>query len=244
MLRIYLCEDNQKQLSYFKKCISDVILIEDFDLHMELATTNPYQLLDSISNNFQDTGLYFLDIDLGSEINGLELGRKIRQKDPRGFIVFITTHSEMSYMTFTYKVEALDYIIKNDQQEIKKSIHNCIVNAYQRYNSPLNNVHKNFCFMVGEREYCIPFDDIVYFETSDSPHKILLHQMNKIQEFNGKLSNIVSNLDNRFFRVHRSFLININHIEEIDMKERVITMDNKESCLVSTKQLKYLTQQL
>lgn len=98
--------------------------------------------------------------------------------------------------------------------------------------------------MVGEREYCIPFDDIVYFETSDSPHKILLHQMNKIQEFNGKLSNIVSNLDNRFFRVHRSFLININHIEEIDMKERVITMDNKESCLVSTKQLKYLTQQL
>ena len=244
MLRIYLCEDNQKQLDYFKNCISDVILIEDFDLHLETATPDPYQLLNSISVKTQDTGLYFLDIDLNNDINGLELARRIRQKDPRGFIVFVTTHAEMSYMTFTYKVEALDYIIKDEPKKVKKRIHNCIVNAYQKYNSPLNNIHKTFSFMIEEQEYCIPFDDIIYFETSITPHKIRLHQSNKILEFNGKLSNIVKELDDRFARVHRSFLINTNHIKEIDLKERIITMDNKENCLASAKQLKSLSRQM
>lgn len=47
-------------------------------------------------------------------MNGFELAQEIRKFDPRGFIIFITTHAELSYMTFTYKVEALDYIIKDD----------------------------------------------------------------------------------------------------------------------------------
>ena len=52
------------------------------------------------------TGIYFLDVDLKSDINGIKLGSKIREKDTRGFIIFTTTHLEMSYFAFKYKVEA------------------------------------------------------------------------------------------------------------------------------------------
>lgn len=240
MLKIYACDDNTQQLSKIQNYIEKTILIEDYDLHLELVTTNPYHLLQIIPDNSVDTGLYFLDIDLNTEINGLELAGSIRKKDPRGFIVFITTHSEMSYLTFTYKVEALDFIYKEDTTNLSNRIHQCICYAYQKYSSPLNTTHKTFCFLIGEQEYCIPLENIVFFETSENPHKVLLHETNRILEFTGKLSSILQQLDDRFFQSHRSFLVNKDHIQSINKKERILYMDNNESCLASAKQLKYL----
>ena len=40
------------------------------------------------------------------------LGDMIRQRDPLCSIIFVTTHAEMTYLTFMYKI-ALDFIIKD-----------------------------------------------------------------------------------------------------------------------------------
>ena len=45
-------------------------------------------------------------------MSGLELAVKLREYDPRGFIVFITAHDDMMFETFRYRLEALDYIVK------------------------------------------------------------------------------------------------------------------------------------
>lgn len=107
MLSIFVCEDNNEQREKFTKIIQNLILIENFDMELKLSTSKPDDILDYLAEN-DVSGLYFLDIDLKSSINGIELASMIRQYDPRGFIVFITTHSEMSYLTFIYKVEAMD----------------------------------------------------------------------------------------------------------------------------------------
>ena len=44
----------------------------------------------------QGTVIYFLDIDLNSDMNGMKLAQQIRLFAPRGFIVFITAHSGLS----------------------------------------------------------------------------------------------------------------------------------------------------
>ena len=111
MIDIYICEDNQKQLNLFKKYISNTILIEEMDMKIALATSDPHALLEKILTA-ENTGLFFLDIDLKSDMDGLALAQRIRQIQPRCFIIFITSHSEMSFLTFQYKVEALDFIIK------------------------------------------------------------------------------------------------------------------------------------
>ena len=36
-----------------------------------------------------------------------------------------------------------------------------------------------------------------------------------------------------FLRVHRSYLVNVNKIQELDLKHREILMDNGEKCLFS-----------
>lgn len=237
MLNLYICEDNPKQRAYLSKLIKNIVLVEDYDLKFALATDNPHELL-SVINDQNETGLYFLDIDLKSDINGLVLAQEIRKIDPRGFIVFVTTHSEMSYMTFSYKVEAMDFIIKDNIKEINNRVHKCVIDAYTKYSSPNNERKKLFKIESADKDICIPMNDIYFFETSENIHKIILHTENQIIEFNGKLKDIEPLLGEQFARCHRSFIVNMKKISEIDLKERIITLRNNETVLASRQGIK------
>lgn len=104
MLNVYVCEDNPKQLKSIETIINDFIIIHNLDMQITLATTKPDELLRNVSDSPQ-TGMYFLDVDLKSNMNGLTLAKEIRKYDPRGFIVFITTHAELTYLTFYTKLK-------------------------------------------------------------------------------------------------------------------------------------------
>lgn len=237
MLNIYLCEDDSKQRAYLTKLIKNIILIEDYDLNFCLATGNPHELLSQLRTN-PGTSLYFLDIDLKTDMNGLVLAKAIREIDPRGFIVFVTTHSEMSFMTFSYKVEAMDFIIKDDPTTIDDRIHKCIIDAYEKYSSPNNKKQKVFKASSNAKDFCIPLDEIYYFETSENIHKVILHAHNRIVEFQAKLKDIEPLLDERFCRCHRSFIVNKEKISDIDIKERLLTLTNDETIFASRQGIK------
>ncbi len=76
MIDVYICEDNQKQLNLFKKYISNSIMIESLDMKIALATSDPHELLRKILTA-ENIGLFFLDIDLKSDVNGLALAQRI-----------------------------------------------------------------------------------------------------------------------------------------------------------------------
>ncbi|MDY4306465.1 hypothetical protein SNF32_00085 [Enterococcus mundtii] len=50
----------------------------------------------------------------------MELGKQIRQYDPTAKIIFVTTYTDFVYLTFLYKVEALDYIIKDNEEQLQQ----------------------------------------------------------------------------------------------------------------------------
>ena len=121
MLDIFVCEDNAVQRQAIVQTIQNAVLIEELDMQLVLDTGDPYTLLEKLKTS-QNTGIYFLDIDLGSNINGMKLAQKIRLFDPRGFIIFISAHSELSYMTFQYRVEAMDFVLKDNPAEAEVKI--------------------------------------------------------------------------------------------------------------------------
>ena len=188
---------------------------------MELGCVsgNPHRILEKIKET-GEVGIYFLDIDLKTDMTGLTLAQEIRKYDPRGFIIFITTHSEMSYMTFIYKLEALDFI--------------------QRFASVNNKVQVNFSVKVNEKVFTVDYDEILFFETSPNVHKIILHCKNRQMEFLGKIKEIEKEVDGRFYRCHRSFLVNRDNIREIDFHNRLIYMVNGDECLISSRMMKGL----
>lgn len=237
MIKVFICEDNIKQKEYLEKIVSKIIFIEDYDMQLGIATDNPYDILDEIQNsNF--TGIYFLDVDLGTNINGIQLAEEIRKYDPRGFIIFITTHAEMSYLTFRYKVEAMDYIIKDNYKNVENKIRECIEKAYVRYIAKVNDVQKNFSIKSDNRVISVDYNNILFFETSSTIHKIIMYCENRQIEFYGQMTKLMDKLDERFIRCHTSYIINKNKIAEVDKKNRIVYMINGQKCLASVRGIK------
>lgn len=239
MLKVFICEDNKEQRERFSKIVQDIILIENYDIELGLVTSDPNELINYIDNN-DLSGLYFLDIDLKSEINGIELATKIRKYDPRGFIVFITTHAEMSYLTFMYKVEAMDYIIKDNYNNIRERIQQCIADAHTKYSAKSNELQKIFTIKSDDKIVNIEYRKILFFETSPTIHKVIVHAVDRQIEFYAKMKEIEGKLDDRFYRCHKSFIVNKDNIKEIDVNNRCIYMTNGEQCLISIRLMKGL----
>ncbi len=239
MLKIYVCEDIEVQRNKIKKTIENIVLMEDLDMEIGCVSNNPHTILEKVKET-EDVGIYFLDIDLGADMTGLTLAQEIRKYDPRGFIIFVTTHSEMSYMTFIYKLEALDFILKDNPEELDRRVYECILKANQRFASVNNKVQANFSVKVNEKVITVDYDEILFFETSTNVHKIILHCKKREMEFWGKIKDIEKEVDERFYRCHRSFLVNKDNIREIDFRNRVIYMVNGDECLISTRMMKGL----
>ena len=237
MLKVFICEDNDLLRKKFTKIIKNFIIIENFDMEVALSTENPYSILDYITNN-ETSGLYFLDINLNADIDGLILAEKIREYDPRGFIVFITTNEEMTPLIFKYRIEAMDYIIKDDFHAVNERIYQCIINANKRYSAKATKLGQIFNVKINDKIINVEYNKILFFETSQNKHKIILHAIDKQFEFNSQVKEIEDKLDiNTFYKCHKSYIININNIKEIDVTRRIAHMVNGEECLISFRAL-------
>lgn len=234
MLRVHICEDNLEQLNRMEKFIEEIIRLESFDMKKGIVTDNPETMLNQIKQE-RDTGIFFLDVDLNHEINGIELASKIREYQPRCFIIFVTTHSEMSFMTFSYKVEAMDYVIKDDFQDIKNRIHQCLVHVQQLYAETDKKCTDFYSVKVGGKIQEIDCGEILYFEAVSGTHKIILYTETKAIEYWGKIKEVESVLGNNFYRCHRAYLVNKDNIKSVDQEKREIVMKNGAICPMSVR---------
>ena len=237
MLHIFVCEDDDAQRRNVVQTIHNTVMMEELDMQLVLDTADPYELLDVVKTS-QNTGIYFLDIDLNCDMNGMKLAQQIRKFDPRCFIIFITAHSELSYMTFQYRVEAMDFVLKDNPVEAKVKIRECLLHAWERHTLQTNKVHKTYTIEIGERKISVDYQDILFFETSSNIHKVVLHAKDRQIEFSGTMKDLENTLDDSFVRCHRSFIANRNNIKEVDTKNRIIYFVNGESCLMSTRMMK------
>lgn len=236
-MKIFVCEDDQRQREHMVSIIKNYIMIEEKPMELTLATNNPYEVLEQ-SKELNDIGCYFLDIQLEADMNGIKLASEIRKHDPVGNIIFVTSHSELTYLTFVYKVAAMDFIFKDDPSELKMRIIDCLETAHTRLKllSKESNVD-TIELKRGSNSVYVQYDDIMFFESSTKSHRLIAHLDNRQIEFYGNLKELAQ-LDERFFRCHNSFVINRHNIESIDSKERIVYFKNGENCFASVRNVK------
>lgn len=237
-MKIVICEDDPVQLEDLETIIKNFVMMEDNGMEIVLATTNPEEVVQFLKHSKADC--YFLDIDLSHELTGITLGSKIRETDPIASLIYITTHAEMSYLTFIYKLAALDFIIKDNTDVLKEKVLSTLKEAYRRYIKigEQADVQKLQIKTTG-RTYNIDFDSIYFFEASTSAHKIILHLENEHLEFYGRLKHY-DNIHEDLYRCHKSFIVNKTKIDKVDLKERVVYLQNGETCYASARLIKGL----
>jgi DNA-binding LytR/AlgR family response regulator len=166
----------------------------------------------------------FIDIDLGEGANGVALAQKIRETDDKIVLIFVTALTD--HVFSGYKVRALDYLIK----PVNKSD---LDNILRRVCDNAKDVRHNALFIKTPTEMRrVHYDGITYIESN--LHYINIHTVNGIQKIRGTISTIVDQLpEDKFIRVHRSFLVNLDHIKTVYLND--ITFYNGEHVPIGRK---------
>lgn len=234
MIPVYICDDEQPIRKKLEQIVSGQIMILDSDMGPVRAVEDPDELL-RLQKEDNVPAIYFLDIDFPGKINGLELAQKLRQYDPRGFIVFITAHGDLAFETFRLRLEALDYIVKGDAAAMRYRVQQCLESIRERMQSQRPGQGSYCTVKILDSVRHIPIDSILYLEAVGYRHTLRLHLDEELLEFNSSLDHFATQLGEHFWRCHRSFLVNRTRIRAVHLKEQLVELDNGETCLLSRK---------
>lgn len=242
-MNVVICQSNLEQRQFIQSQILKYTTFHEPSIEIVLLADTAEEVLSFIQNHRADC--YFLDMELDNDnLKGLELAAEIRKKDPCANIIFMSKHADHLELIFTYKIAALDFIVYNDPSLLSKQVIDALKVAFDRYKQIGQIEEEQFLqIKIGEKIKNIILDHIYYFETSHVIHKIKLHEKNGCHEYYGKLKNI-EEIDERFFRCHKSYVVNIQHVKEINKKERTLTMSNGASCPISHRSLRLIQKKL
>lgn len=231
-MKIFILEDDSLQILRLQ------LILESIQTDMVVQTFKEVDKLLRHVAQPDENNVYLLDIELkNSPYGGFETAQKIREIDSLGTIIFITTHSEFMRKTYEYRVAALDFIDKvltNDA--IKQRLITDFRLIQQRQN--LNQNVEVIELESSAELFRIPVTDIYFFETVSDLTKRKISVYTKSEHFiaKGNLKEVEQKSD-RFMRVHRSFVANVDNIKRFDSKERKIYFDEATYCLVSRKNI-------
>ena len=252
MLKVFICEDNPLHLAGLEKLIRDYIAENEFSISIATCANHPDKILHELNKNYNQTGLYFLDIDFDSKLNGFDLAVKIRQLDPRAFIVIVTSDSELQMLTFKHIVEAMDYIVKGSKG-FEERIKACIKCAYERYMFITATTHIEIKLATEIKrktaEGTISLSkgsivkllntDILYVKSFyDNSRKLTIYTLSGEYITRLSLKDMEIRLGNNFARCEVSCLVNIAKANTLDRKNMKLHIDDNKTVDVSRSYLK------
>jgi DNA-binding LytR/AlgR family response regulator len=186
---------------------------------MELAGSfdNPLEAIDFLSGHMVD--LIFVDIQM-PDLTGIELIRTL-EEPPK--IIFTTAYEQ--YALEGFKLNAIDYLLKPySYEEFLKAAGKARRQVeLEAHILPTIEANNQFLFLKSEYKIRrINFNDILYIEglkdyikvyTTGEEKPVL--SLNSIKTLEQKLP------ENKFMRVHRSYIVNLEKIETIE-RSRII----------------------
>lgn len=242
MLNIFVLEDDFKQQSRIERAIREEMASRSLSYRRLEIFGKPQQLIDAVEEKGSHQ-VFFFDIEIkGEEKKGMEVAREIRQKDKNAIIVFVTTHSEFMPLTYKYRVSALDFIDKGlNDEEFQAAVGSVLEHAAENTDQTIRQ--DAFTYKSKYSHVQVPFSDILFFEASSTPHKVVLVTKKDSIEFYGKLSEIVK-MDDCLYSSHRSYVVNPENITHIDRSNHLLHFDEGEYCPVSRLKIKGLLEKM
>ncbi len=213
MVRISLCDDDDVLNEELKNIIGSIR--SDIDI---FTYTSGEALLDS---EYLFNDIIILDIEMEG-INGIEAAKQMRTNGYQGILIFATSHRERVFDSF--QVKPYQYILKPFvKDELQVIIHNALLE--------LDSKRKNYFDAVSSTHtYRIPLNEIYYFESQG--RNININTKKGVIRIIGKMNKVESSLKNKFFfRCHKGYLVNLEHIYEFNNSE--ITLSDNQKVLMS-----------
>lgn len=197
MINIAICDDEQVILNSIEKLVTDFFHSQNLESKIFLFSSG-----EELLGSGKDIDILFLDIQM-KQLNGIETARKIRSKGYKGFLIFITVLKEMVFQSF--EVQPFDYLLKPIKyDDFQKTMERLLL-------SMKSADKENLLIQRGSESSIVSFGEIIFCEIID--RKVYLHLKSaEVIDYYDRIENLEMKLDNRFFRCHRSYLINLQYL--------------------------------
>jgi two-component system LytT family response regulator/two-component system response regulator LytT len=201
------------ELAYLLRDVADVEVVA--------TARNGLQAVNLIENLEPD--VVFLDVQMPG-MDGLTVIRTLKEKNiPLPYFVMATAFDQ--YAVEAFRLEALDYVLKPvDKERLALSLERARRFAQERAKSQppeaaprTSHPHRTKLLVRhSNRNFIVDANDVIYATIDDGLITIVASSGLEGQSNYRTIEELQSNLDPEiFWRVHRSFLVNINRIKEV-----------------------------
>lgn len=217
-MKIAICDDEMIFHAELKKCMDEYAKLRAIDIIYSDYTDGK----DLIAAN-KEFDIIFMDYQMNT-INGLDTARKLRKKNINTTIIFLTSYPDIVFDVF--EVNTFRFLMKPINMQK-------LIDAMDSYLKSQDN--SNYIIIkVDDITKKVNQNDIIYVEANDKYCYIRTTTDNIL--YKKTLAELEETLTlDVFFRCHRSYLVNFNHIASHTSND--ITFDNSEKAQISKTKL-------
>lgn len=201
------------------------------------VTQNPMEAVQLIREKKPD--LVFLDVNMPN-ISGFDVLRLFPERPFH--LIFVTAYKHHAY--YAIKLQPDDYLLKPvDPEELRSAIHKLA----ERFNVSFPELEDKSKYLIRNR------NDILFVERKDIVKIVAEGSYSNVYTADGEVHLVSRNLayitdelnDDRFFRAHRSVLINLDQVRRFSKESRTLYfLDGSEVRLAKRKTELYLQRML
>ena len=205
----------------------ELLIAEDIKYNLERLNYNvsgiairASEALTILENNSVDLAL--LDINIKGELDGIELGRKIRSLYPMP-IVYLTSNSDKRTVERAVETEPSGYVVKPYNKTdlfttLTLALHNSDKNEKPQEKQSTQGKGKSVFFKVEGTYTKVLFDNILFFRTAGN--YIEIHKIGGVDLVRMTAKELFEHVaSGNFLRVHKSYILNRDKITGFNGKE-------------------------
>ena len=204
--KIAICDDSQADTEYLTTLVKE--WAKD-----RTAIIKTFPSAEAFLFNYaeeKDFDILLLDIEMG-KMDGVTMAKAIRQDNESVQIVFITGYSE--YIADGYDVAALHYLIKPVKTEQ-------LLSVLDRAAERLKKNEKELLLKTADETVVMPVREIRYLDVQQN--YVTVHGKTDVT-VKRTLGEFEKELDERFFRLGRSYIVNLTCVRRISKTEVILT---------------------
>lgn len=202
--KIAICDDCATDRTYVRDMAERWAASCGHTLHIDLFPSAENFLFRYAEES--DYDILLLDIEMGA-MDGVSMAKKLRKTNETIQIIFITGYSD--YISEGYEVAALHYLIKPVKEEKLRSV-------LDRAAEKLSKNEKLLNFEIGGEMVRVPFYRIRFADVLGN--YVTIHAQTDVT-VKMTLSELNQALDERFYRIGRSCIVNLTLISRVTRTE-------------------------
>lgn len=202
--KIAICDDSDADRQYVLNMVNRWATGAGHVVHTDAFTSAENFLFHYAKES--DYDILLLDIEMGA-MDGVTMAKQLRQNNDTVQIVFITGYSD--YISEGYEVAALHYLMKPVKEEKLCAVLDRAVEKLSKNEKVLN-------FEIGGEMVRVPIYQIRYADVFGN--YVTIHALTDVT-VKMTLRELEKQLDERFYRVGRSTIINLTQISRVTKTE-------------------------